>query len=111
MITEEAKTEHLPQLDLYIAPLGEPALRHCAVLARELRKLDISVEMGTEHKLKRMLELASKLSARYALIVGDNEIVTQAYTLRNMTSGEQQMLTRQELLERFENRQPVAEFR
>jgi histidyl-tRNA synthetase len=109
MIAEEAKTVQLPQLDLYIAPLGDAALQHCVVLCAELRQLDISVEMGTdEHKLKRMLELASKLSAHYTLIVGDNEIVTQAYTLKNMTSGTQQMLTRQELLDHFGNRQAVA---
>ena len=111
MIVEEAKTVQLPQLDLYVAPLGDVAVRHCAVLATELRHLDISVEVGTERKLKRMLELASKLSARYTLIVGDNEIVTQAYALKNMASGEQQMLTRQELLEHFGAQQRVAEFK
>ena len=58
--------------------------------------------MGTERKLKRMLELANKLAARRTLIVGDNEIVTQSYTLKDMASGEQQRLTRQQLLERFD---------
>ena len=61
--------------------------------------------------VRRMLELASKLSARHTLIVGDNEIVTQAYALKNMASGEQQMLTRQELLEHFGAQQRVAEFK
>jgi histidyl-tRNA synthetase len=41
------------------------------------------------------------MSARYTLIVGDNEILTQSYTLKDMASGEQVTLTRQELLERF----------
>ena len=111
MIVEEAETMQLPQLELYVAPLGDVAVRHCAVLARELRHLDISVEVGTERKLKRMLELAGKLSARYTLIVGDNEILTQAYALKNMTSGEQETLTRQELLEHFGARRQVTEFR
>jgi histidyl-tRNA synthetase len=111
MIVEEGKTVQLPQLDLYVAPLGDVAARHCAVLATELRHLDISVEVGTERKLKRMLELASKLSARYTLIVGDNEIVTQAYALKDMASGEQKTLTRQELLEHFGAPQRGAEFR
>src|SRR5689334_2160212 len=111
MIVEEGKTVQLPQLDLYVAPLGDVAARHCAVLATELRHLDISVEVGTERKLKRMLELASKLSARYTLIVGDNEIVTQAYALKDMASGEQKTLTRQELLEHLGAPQRGAEFR
>jgi histidyl-tRNA synthetase len=99
MAAEEGSTLPAQQLDLYIAPMGAPALRHCALLAADLRKLDISIEVGTEQKLKRMLEIANKLQARYALIVGDNEIATQSYTLKNMTSGTQQTLTRQALLE------------
>jgi histidyl-tRNA synthetase len=101
MILEEEKAVEVPPLDLYIAPMGDPALRHCAVLAREIRNLDVSVEVGTERKLKRMLEIANKMSARYTLIVGDNEILTQSYTLKDMASGEQVTLTRQELLEQF----------
>jgi len=101
MILEEEKAVQVARLDLYIAPMGDPALRRCAVLAREIRNLDVSVEVGTERKLKRMLEIANKMAARYTLIVGDNEILTQLYTLKDMASGEQATLTRQELLERF----------
>ena len=86
------------------APMGDPALRHCAVLAGDIRKLDVSVEVGTDRKLKRMLEIANKLAARYTLMVGDNEIVTQTYSLKNMTSGEQETLTRQQLLGRLAGR-------
>lgn len=101
MIVEESKTVEPPALDLYIAPMGDTALRHCAVLAGDIRRLGFRVEVGTDRKLKRMLELANKLSARYTLIVGDNEIVTQSYTLKDMASGEQVALSRQGLLERL----------
>ena len=96
---EEARAAQPPALDLYVAPMGDVALRHCMVLASDLRQLDISVEVGTERKLKRMLELANKLSARYALIVGDSEIATQSYALKDMVSGQQTTITRQGLLE------------
>jgi histidyl-tRNA synthetase len=101
MILEEQKAVQVPPLGLYVAPMGDPALRHCAVLAGEIRNLDVSVEVGTERKLKRMLEIANKMAARYTLIVGDNEILTQSYTLKDMACGEQATLTRQELLERL----------
>ncbi len=55
-----------------------------------------SVELA-EGKLKRAMELANKLAARYALIVGDNEIAAGRYTLKNMASGEQQKLTQDEI--------------
>jgi histidyl-tRNA synthetase len=99
MTAEETRTMTPPPLDLYIAPLGDAAVKHCAILAGEVRKLNLSVEVGADHKLKRMLELANKLGARYTLIVGDNEIATKSYSLKNMATGEQEMLTRQGLLE------------
>ncbi len=101
-VEETGKSKSAP-LDLYIAPMGDPALRHCAVLAGEIRNLNLSVEVGTDRKLKRMLELANKLEARYTLILGDNEIVSQAYSLKNMATGEQETLSRQALLDRLKN--------
>ncbi len=101
MTVEEGQAVSIPPLDIYVAPMGDVALRQSAVLAGELRRAGVSVEVGTDHKLKRMLELANKLNARYALLIGDNEIVNQAYTLKDMASGEQTTATRQQLLERF----------
>lgn len=100
MTVEEAHQVRPPALDLFIAPMGDAALRHCSVLAGDIRRLDISVEVGVDRKLKRMMEVANKLAARFTLIVGDNEIVTQTYSLKNMTTGEQDALTRQQLLTR-----------
>jgi histidyl-tRNA synthetase len=91
--------QHPPSLDLYIAPLGEPALHHCGLLARELRRCGVSVEVAPEGKLKRAMELANKLGARYALIVGENEIAAGEYALKNMQSGEQRNVARADILE------------
>ena len=99
MTVEEGKSVQPSSVDVYIAPMDDEALRHGAVLAADIRKLDLSVEVGTERKLKRMMELANKLAARYVLILGENEISTQSYALKEMASGEQQTLSRAELLE------------
>jgi histidyl-tRNA synthetase len=101
MTVEEQHKAAGASLDLYIAPLGETAIRRCGMFAAEIRKKDISVEVGTDRKLKRLLELASKAGARYALIMGDNEIVTKTYILRDMTSGDQQTLTKGQVLDHF----------
>jgi histidyl-tRNA synthetase len=83
-------------LDVFIAPLGEPALRHAALMARDLRRNGLTVEL-TEARLKRAMELANKLGARFTLIVGENEMAAGRYALKNMATGEQQELTREEL--------------
>jgi len=94
MSVEETPTA--APLDLFIAPLGQPALRHAAVLARDLRKSGFSVELA-EGKLKRVMELADKLGARFTLIVGDNEMAAGRYALKNMSTGDQRNLTRDEI--------------
>jgi histidyl-tRNA synthetase len=83
-------------LDVLVAPLGEPALRHAAVMARDLRRSGHSVEL-VEGKLKRTMELANKFGARFALIVGDNEMAAGRYAFKNMTTGVQENLTPDEI--------------
>jgi histidyl-tRNA synthetase len=102
MAVEEGQTIKPRPLDVYMAPMGDPALRHCAVLAAEIRKLNLSVEVGTDRKLKRMLEIANKQEARFTLIVGDNEIVSRSYTLKEMATGQQEAYSRQALLDRLD---------
>jgi histidyl-tRNA synthetase len=83
-------------LDLFIAPMGEAALRRTAVMARDLRRQGFAVELA-EGKLKRSMELANKLGARFALIAGDNELAEGRFALKNMTTGEQRSLAAEEI--------------
>ena len=87
-------------LDLCVAPLGEAAVRHAAVMARDFRRAGVSVEL-VEGKLKRVMELANKLGARFTLIIGDNEMAAGRYALKDMTTGDQQSLTRDEIAARL----------
>ncbi len=86
-----------PSVDVYIAPMGKAAFRHAAVLARPLREAGLAVETGADMKLKRAMELANKLGARYAVIIGENEINAGQYALKDMASGEQRNAPREDL--------------
>jgi histidyl-tRNA synthetase len=88
-------------LDIFMAPLGEAALLHAGSLARDLRRAGVSVEVAANAKLKRAMELANKLGARYTLILGDDEIAAGQYSLKEMQSGEQRRVSREELFEAF----------
>ena len=90
--------------DLYIAPLGEAALRHAGILAQELRRQGRNIEVGTDAKLKKAMELANKVGARYTLILGDDEIAAGQYSLKHMLSGEQKRVSRDELFERMDSK-------
>ena len=100
-VEQEHPESYKARLDLYIAPMGSAAERHAIQLAQTLRAAGCSVEMGLDGKLKRSLELANKMSARFALIVGENEIAAGRYTLKNMQSGDQQTVAREELIQRI----------
>ena len=76
--------------DVYIAPLGAGMNVHAAKLARDLRRQGVVVIAGDEtFKLKKSLETASKLGVRFALILGENEVNSGQYALKNLSTGEQ----------------------
>ena len=100
MAVEDASPDaNRDPLDLFVAPLGDAALRHAGTLARDLRREGFSVEVAASGKLKRAMEIANKSGARYALILGDNEIAEGRYALKNMQSGEQESVTRERISE------------
>ncbi len=90
--------------DVYIAPLGPGMNKESARLARELRRHDIIVELGDEtFRLKKSLETASRLGARYALIAGENELSTGVFALKNLSTGEQKPVPRDMLAQTIQS--------
>jgi histidyl-tRNA synthetase len=85
----------------YMAPMsglnGE-----AAKLARELRRQEIVVELGDEtFRLKKSFETADRVGAKYILIVGENEVKADVFTLKNLSTGEQVSVPRRELAARI----------
>ena len=76
--------------------------REAARLARELRRHDLVVELGDESfRLKKSFEAADKIKSRYILIVGENEVKADAFTLKHLASGEQVTVPHDELVQRI----------
>ncbi len=100
-LQEQAREISRPP-DVYIAPLGTGMDAPSAQLARELRRSDLIVELGDERfRLKKSLETASKIGARFALIIGENEVAAESYALKNLETGEQVTVPRAELVARI----------
>jgi histidyl-tRNA synthetase len=76
--------------DLFLAVLGENGRRQafewCCRLGRE--GVRVEMEYG-ERSLKNQLKTADRLGARHVLMVGEQELKTQAAVLRNMQTKEQ----------------------
>jgi histidyl-tRNA synthetase len=90
--------------DVYIAPMAGMNAE-AAQLARELRRnKDLVVELGDDSfRLKKSFEAAEKSGAKYILIVGENEVKTNAFALKNLATGEQIQVPRAELLAKLRN--------
>ncbi len=102
MSVEDAHPDQFKtSVDVFLAPLGDLAEQHASGLAADLRGAGLSVERSVDKKLKRALEVANKLGARFTLILGDNEINAGIYLLKDMASGEQHSLSKEALLEKL----------
>lgn len=97
--SESPVTSH-PSLDVYIAWMGAKAYATAIRAAKTLRGFGISAELPPgEQKFGKALERASKLGSRFALILGENEVQSGEWTLKNLADGSQQRLTEPQLLE------------
>jgi len=86
--------------DVYIAWMGEKAYTAAIQAAKNLRMAGFSVELPpVEQKFGKALGQADKLGARYALILGDNEVTSGEWTLKTLATGEQGKFREPDLLD------------
>jgi histidyl-tRNA synthetase len=100
-------TRHSPLI--YIAWMGQHAYAAAVRTARDLRNAGFSVELPpTELKFGKALSHADKLGAKFALILGDNEVSEGLWTLKTLADGTQQKLPEPALVEHLRNSLPDA---
>jgi histidyl-tRNA synthetase len=99
-LQESGKAPAQQGRDVYIAWMGERAHATAIRAAKDLRKAGFSVELPpVELKFGKALGQADKLGAKYALILGDNEVSEGLWTLKTLADGSQAKFTEPELLD------------
>ncbi len=75
--------------------------KHCLQLAAALRANSISCEIYPDvtKKLAKQFDYANKKNIPFVCTVGGDEVASQTYAFKNMTSGEQKKLTLTQLIE------------
>ena len=97
MSLKETAEGVLRKPDVYIAPMAGMNAE-AARLAHELRRHDVVLELGDEtFRLKKSFEAATRAGAKYILIVGENEVKADMFTLKNLATGEQVSVARRDL--------------
>lgn len=75
----------------FIVWMSHEALLPAVGLARELRRQNMSVEVLYDAmKMKKSMGLASKINARFAIIIGENELASGRYQVKDMGTGQQE---------------------
>ena len=96
LLLEEEKTDNVS--DLYIAALGDSAAMEALRIQSEMIHKGLSVSTDVMGRsLKAQMKYADKLGAQFVLIIGEDELVNGKYTLRNMSTKEQQEILPDEL--------------
>src|SRR4029077_15718852 len=87
-------------VEVFLACFGSATYPAAVALSRKLRDLNLSVELpAQEMKFGKSLNLADRLGARFAVIVGEDEIAAGQFTVKRLADGDQRRLTEPELLE------------
>jgi histidyl-tRNA synthetase len=85
--------------DAALAALGEPAMRRAMTLAAEMRAAGLRVEVLSPGRgLKALMRRADKIGARYAVIIGDNELASATATLRDLKTSSQSEVAQEDLV-------------
>jgi len=78
---------------------GDKETAYCLPVVRACRAAGISTEMFPDKaKMKKQMSYANAKAIPFVVLAGDNEIAENKFTLKNMTTGEQHLVTTEELI-------------
>ena len=87
---EQVELEPEPAVELYVGVLGKEARAKAYQLVNALRMSGVVVETDyMDRSVKAQMKYANKLGAKHTVILGENELNSNAAKIKNMETGEQ----------------------
>ena len=94
--------EKLPSIDCFIIALGALAQIPAFKLLTDLRRNGKSVAMDfAGRSMKAQMKQASKSGAKFAVILGEDEIRSNMVTFKNLETSDQELIPVEKILERI----------
>ena len=88
-----------PGIEVFLAWFGAEAYPAAVALAKKMRERGISVELpAVEMKFGKALSLADRLGARYGVIIGEQELAANQFTVKRLADADQKKLSEADLL-------------
>ncbi|HSA06399.1 MAG TPA: histidine--tRNA ligase [Candidatus Gastranaerophilales bacterium] len=93
------KSKQENPLDIFIV---SSCAKEALNLAFKLRKANISADLDfSARKFAKQIEKASKIGAKYVLILGEDELNSGILTLKNLSTGQQSKVSLDQIFEMF----------
>jgi histidyl-tRNA synthetase len=90
---KEVRVPELKAAEVFLAQIGDQAKVKALLLFDQLCRENIKVEESfTKDSLKAQLEVANKFKVKYALILGQKEVMDGTILIRDMESGVQEII-------------------
>ncbi|OGS42108.1 MAG: histidine--tRNA ligase [Euryarchaeota archaeon RBG_16_62_10] len=94
----ERPVEAAPALDAYVVPAKDDMRKYAFGLVARLRAQGLKADVDLMRRtMSKNLKYASSTGARFAVIVGREEMAKRSVTLRDMRSGEQKVVLADEV--------------
>ncbi|MBI5466302.1 MAG: histidine--tRNA ligase [Candidatus Kerfeldbacteria bacterium] len=94
-----------PAPDLFLASLGEAPRKKALRLFEELRRQGVRVtESFTKDGLKHQLEIANRLGVKFALVLGQKELMDGTIIVRDMENGIQEIVDLKKVVSEVQKR-------
>jgi len=91
--------------DLFLASLGEAARKKALKLFEDLRRQGVLVsESFTKDGLKHQLEIANRLGVKFALVLGQKELMDGTIIVRDMENGIQEIVDLKKVVSEVQKR-------
>jgi histidyl-tRNA synthetase len=101
----DIKVEEKVLPDVFVAQLGDSARKKALKLFEDLRREGIRVaESFSKDGLKTQMELANKKGVKYALIIGQKELMDDTILIRDMENGIQETVDSQKIIPEIKKR-------
>ncbi|MDI6820142.1 MAG: histidine--tRNA ligase [Candidatus Hodarchaeaceae archaeon] len=103
LLKQKAKVPR-ERLDCMVLPASEEMLSDCLKIGDELRKVGLLVDVDLMGRsLSKAIAYADAKEARYVVIVGAKDLSAGKVTLRDMQTGKQELIARNELAGRLKS--------
>lgn len=87
-----------PEVDVYVVIIGD-VVKQAQKVVKELREMRLNVAVDlTGSKTDKQIKTAVKKGIHYVLFIGEKEIESEQYTLKNLQTGEEEAHSTQRLV-------------